>query len=124
MTGTAAKARINWRRAAARAALIVLPLLLLLPSTFDWARSDALTRLENYLYDLRVRLTMPGGVDRRIVIVDIDESSLAREGQWPWTRTKLAASDGCAVRSLRRARRRLRRAVPGAGARLRARPAR
>jgi adenylate cyclase len=62
-----------------------------MPSTFGWAPSDALTRLENYLYDLRVRLAMPGGVDRRIIIVDIDEASLAREGQWPWTRTKLAA---------------------------------
>ena len=28
--------------------------------------------MENYLYDVRVRATMPGGVDDRIVIVDID----------------------------------------------------
>jgi adenylate cyclase len=91
MTDGAPKPRTRWLRASARAALIIVPLLLLLPSTFDWAPSDALTRLENYFYDLRVRMTMPGGVDRRIVIVDIDESSLAREGQWPWTRTKLAA---------------------------------
>src|SRR6185503_14822015 len=91
MTDGGPKPRARWPRALARAALIVVPLLLLLPSTFGWAPSDALTRLENYLYDLRVRFAMPGGVDRRIVIVDIDESSLAREGQWPWSRTKLAA---------------------------------
>src|SRR6185503_8617659 len=91
MTDGGPKPRARWPRALARAALIVVPLLLLLPSTFGWAPSDALTRLENYLYDLRVRLAMPGGVDRRIIIVDIDEASLAREGQWPWTRTKLAA---------------------------------
>jgi adenylate cyclase len=69
----------------------VIPLLLLFPATLGWSPGGALVRVESYLYDLRVRLTMPGGVDRRVVIVDIDESSLAREGQWPWPRTKLAA---------------------------------
>jgi adenylate cyclase len=91
MTDGVSKPRTHWPRAAARAALIVVPLLLFLPSTLGWTPNDALGRIENYLYDLRVRLAMPGGVDRRIVIVDIDESSLAREGQWPWSRTKLAA---------------------------------
>jgi adenylate cyclase len=75
----------------ARISLIALPFLLLLPTTLDGTPAGLLARVENYLYDLRVRLTMPGGVDRRIVIVDIDESSLAREGQWPWSRTRLAA---------------------------------
>ena len=83
--------RIPWPRALARAGLVLVPLLLLLPATFGQNFSETLQRLENYLYDVRVRLTMPGGVDRRIVIVDIDEASIAREGQWPWTRTKLAA---------------------------------
>jgi len=41
-------------------------------------------------YDARLRLTMPGGVDPRIVIVDIDERSLAEEGRWPWPRNRLA----------------------------------
>jgi adenylate cyclase len=75
----------------ARAALIALPFLALLPATLGISTTGLIARVENYLYDLRVRATMPGGVDRRIVIVDIDESSLAREGQWPWSRTKLAA---------------------------------
>ncbi|MGB5708572.1 MAG: CHASE2 domain-containing protein [Arenicellales bacterium] len=48
-------------------------------------------RFENLLYDLRVKLTLPGGVDERIVIVDIDEHSLREEGHWPWSRSKLAA---------------------------------
>ena len=69
----------------------MIPLLLLLPATLGWSPGGVLGRVESYLYDLRVRLTMPGGVDRRVVIVDIDESSLAREGQWPWPRRKLAA---------------------------------
>ena len=47
-------------------------------------------QLDNILYDYRLRLTMPGGVDDRIVIVDIDEKSLKEEGRWPWSRNRLA----------------------------------
>ncbi|TAK62962.1 adenylate/guanylate cyclase domain-containing protein, partial [Methylobacter sp.] len=45
---------------------------------------------ENILYDLRLRTTVVNTVDPRIVIVDIDEESLAKEGRWPWRRDKLA----------------------------------
>jgi adenylate cyclase len=37
-----------------------------------------------------VRLSAPGGVDERIVIIAIDEPSLEIHGHWPWTREKLA----------------------------------
>jgi len=47
-------------------------------------------QLDNILYDYRLRLTMPGGVDDRIVILDIDEKSLKEEGRWPWSRNRLA----------------------------------
>ena len=47
-------------------------------------RFEVIDRIENYLYDVRIRLTMPGSVDDRIVIVDIDEASQAELGQWPW----------------------------------------
>ena len=53
----------------------------------DWR---FLRELDARLYDMRLRMAMPGGVDPRIVIVDIDEKSLAREGHWPWPRAKLA----------------------------------
>ena len=46
-------------------------------------------RFENIVYDARVRLTMPRTIDPRIVIIDIDEKSLAAEGRWPWRRDKL-----------------------------------
>jgi len=46
-------------------------------------------RIEAMLYDARVRLTMPGTLDDRIVIVDIDEKSLALEGRWPWPRDRV-----------------------------------
>jgi adenylate cyclase len=47
-------------------------------------------QIEDLLYDTRVRLSAPGGIDDRIVIVAIDEPSLAVHGHWPWTRDKLA----------------------------------
>ena len=54
-------------------------------------RIGLLDRLDAIIYDTRLRWTMPGGVDRRIAIVDIDEKSLAKLGHWPWGRDKLAA---------------------------------
>jgi adenylate cyclase len=50
-----------------------------------------ITRLDNIIYDYRLRLTMPGTVDDRIVILDIDEKSLDPRalGRWPWGRDKL-----------------------------------
>ena len=42
------------------------------------------------MYDARVRMTMRGGVDRRIVILDIDEKSLGEIGRWPWSRALMA----------------------------------
>lgn len=51
---------------------------------------DVMARLENFAYDARLLLTMPRTVDDRIVIVDIDEKSLSREGRWPWNRKKMA----------------------------------
>jgi len=58
-------------------------------------RLPLLDRLEAIIYDTRLRLTMPQTVDPRIVILDIDEKSLAEkeeggEGRWPWARDRLA----------------------------------
>ncbi len=53
---------------------------------------DLLSRLDYLVYDLRYELNLqpytPG--DHRIVIIDIDEASLAAEGRWPWSRVKMA----------------------------------
>ncbi len=48
------------------------------------------TALEAWLYDARLRLTLPDTRDHRIVIVDIDEQTLLRAGRWPWPRDRLA----------------------------------
>jgi len=54
-------------------------------------RYEIIERIENYLYDVRIRMTMPGTVDDRIVIIDIDEASQLQLGQWPWSRATLAS---------------------------------
>ena len=48
-------------------------------------------QLDNIIYDTRLKLTMPGTVDDRIVILDIDERSLDSKalGHWPWSRDKI-----------------------------------
>ena len=50
-----------------------------------------ITQVDNIIYDTRLRLTMPRGVDNRIVILDIDEKSLGEIGRWPWGRNIMAA---------------------------------
>ena len=53
-------------------------------------RIPMLTRLENQAYDARLKITLPGKVDKQVVIVDIDEKSLNDLGQWPWNRNIMA----------------------------------
>ena len=73
-----------------RLLLSALPLMLLLPHAFGQLPLGFLQRFENYLYDVRIRWTMPLVRDPRIVIVDIDEASLTAEGEWPWSRAVFA----------------------------------
>ena len=82
-----------WSRLAAHAARIALGLavlILFLLHAATWLRMGFIDRLENLAYDKRLTLTMPNTLEKRIVIVDIDERSLAAEGRWPWGRDKLA----------------------------------
>ncbi len=62
----------------------------LLADAAGWIEFPALTQLERWAYDARVRMFLPRTRDPRIVIVDIDERSLGAEGGWPWGRDKLA----------------------------------
>ncbi len=73
-----------------RYGLSALILLALLVDTLDWHQYSFLTKLENWTYDVRLNATRPNSLDDRIVILDIDEKSLALVGQWPWGRDKLA----------------------------------
>jgi CHASE2 domain-containing sensor protein len=47
--------------------------------------TDALTRVDNLLYDAALRL-MPRAPATDVVIVAIDDASLAELGRWPWSR--------------------------------------
>jgi adenylate cyclase len=47
-------------------------------------------QLDHIIYDARLRMTMPRGIDERIVILDIDEKSLQEVSRWPWPRDVMA----------------------------------
>lgn len=73
-----------------RALLGVACLLLFLGHAFSYWHLPAVSALETYLYDVRVRLSPPGGDTQQVVIVDIDEKSLGELGRWPWSRDVMA----------------------------------
>jgi adenylate cyclase len=74
----------------ARAGLGILLVSAFLVSEADVFQFGFLQRLELQAYDARVRTFMPGTVDPRIVILDIDEKTLINEGRWPLSRDKFA----------------------------------
>jgi adenylate cyclase len=51
-----------------------------------------LARLDGIIYDLRLTATLDDRqiTDQTILIIDINEKSLAAEGRWPWSRQKVA----------------------------------
>ena len=77
-----------------RIALGLVVVLVFVAHAAEWPFGpfNFVSRLDNIIYDARLRFTMPGTVDPRIVILDIDEKSLAipELGQWPWSRDRLA----------------------------------
>lgn len=51
-----------------------------------------LQRMDTLVYDWRFQAFTPKRVENvPIVIIDVDELSLKKEGRWPWSRAKLAA---------------------------------
>ncbi|RJG08051.1 adenylate/guanylate cyclase domain-containing protein [Noviherbaspirillum cavernae] len=46
-------------------------------------------RIDLFFYDMRIRV-QPAAPDPRIVIVDIDDKSIAEVGRWPWSRNVIA----------------------------------
>ena len=79
-----------------RIGLSLLLVVVFLLHAGKWIELPLIGRLEAIIYDTRLALTMPRTVDDRIVILDIDEKSLAEkekggEGHWPWPRDRLGA---------------------------------
>ncbi len=79
----------NWAIVVGRVALVLMALLLFALNAYGKIKLPITDRLEHIAYDVRLRLTMPNKVDKRVVIVDVDEYSLQAEGQWPWSRDKI-----------------------------------
>jgi adenylate cyclase len=74
-----------------RIAVTLIPLIFALLHAAGFVRLGVLQRLDDLIYDARLNATMPRTLDERVVIIDIDEKSLAEVGRWPWSRDKLAA---------------------------------
>jgi adenylate cyclase len=75
-----------WYHLSAAAVLFVLMAL----HIYGVFRLPLIEEVEDSLYDTRLRWNMPRTIDDRIVILDVDERSIAAEGHWPWQRDKLA----------------------------------
>lgn len=77
-------------RHGARIAVTLIPLCFAVLHALGVFQIGLFNRLDDLYYDARLRATVPATLDPRVVIVDIDEKSLAELGQWPWPRDRLA----------------------------------
>jgi adenylate cyclase len=78
---------MRWMLRGALSLAVLLPFVLHLAGATPIALLD---RIEAYAYDVRVRLDLQGPrADARVVILDMDEKTLAAEG-WPLPRDRLA----------------------------------
>ena len=80
----------RFRKALPRLGLGLVLVVLFLAHSASLIRLPFLPQIELALYDARLKMAAPGGVDPRIVILDIDEASLRErenggEGRWPWS---------------------------------------
>ena len=76
---------------ALRVALLVVVVLAALAHAVGRLPLRFVDAIDNAIGDARLRAFMPNTLDPRIVIVDVDERSLAQVGRWPWGRDRLAA---------------------------------
>ncbi len=67
----------------AGAAVVVLVIAVFL------VRPDSVVRLDDWVCDVLTGLVSPGKPSGQVAIVEIDETSLARFGRWPWPRDLL-----------------------------------
>jgi adenylate cyclase len=78
-----------WR--ALRAVLLLAVVLAALAHATGLLPLRFVTEIDLAIADSRLRTFMPRTLDPRIVIVDVDEKSLAEIGRWPWGRDRMAA---------------------------------
>lgn len=82
---------LSIHKLAFRLAFAIIPVIVVVLHVVGVARIGMFEWVDNLIYDTRLRITMPRTLDDRIVIVDIDEKSLAEVGRWPWPRNQMAA---------------------------------
>jgi adenylate cyclase len=76
----------HWRRIT----LSLIPLVVFFCHVVGLMPLGVVDRIDAMLYDAHMRAAMPQTFDDRIVIVDVDEKSLAEVGRWPWSRNYMA----------------------------------
>ena len=82
----------QWRKHTPRLVIGLVLTALFTVQTLGLIPIKFIDQVDNIFYDARLQWTMPGGLDDRIVIVDVDEKSLVTPelGRWPWSRDKMA----------------------------------
>jgi adenylate cyclase len=70
--------------------VVVLPALLCAGHIFGIWPMGLVQRLDGWLHDQAMQIAAPHTPDPRVVIVAIDENSLADWGRWPWPRQRIA----------------------------------
>ncbi|KNZ33302.1 MAG: guanylate cyclase [Methylibium sp. NZG] len=85
---------MSWRAAfsrSVRGSLVLAAVLLALVHASGVWKLGFIEQIDRAIADARLRAQMPRTLDPRIVVVDIDEASLASIGRWPWPRDRMAA---------------------------------
>ena len=80
---------LEMRRQWLRILLLLLPFLFLALQAVRVLPHASVAYLDNLYGDARLRLAMPQTQSADVVIVDVDEPSLAEFGRWPWSRQKM-----------------------------------
>ena len=56
----------------------------------EFSPPTLLSRFDNGIKDFLLRITADARPEERLVVVDIDDASIARLGPWPWPRSRIA----------------------------------
>jgi adenylate cyclase len=80
---------VLWR--ALRVTLLLGALVVAVAHAAGYLPLRFVTQFDLAIADARLRALMPRTLDARIVIVDVDEKSLAEVGRWPWGREQMVA---------------------------------
>lgn len=73
-----------------KAGLIIIICSCLLWYSFGDEKPYLITALDNRIFDQMFKIRGPQRTSEKVVIIDVDEKSLKKYGQWPWPRDLLA----------------------------------